>query len=776
MKRLFNKSRILGIKGIFVLSFLLIGLWISAQMWMINDSVNVTYIVQAADTDNGSGFLWSDNFGWISMNCINEWDGDTSNGLEDECGAEQGNYGVSVNVMGMRGEISGYSWSPHMGLICFGTTCTGAPPEGAVDAWFNFDDAVVMTLDGVQVDAALVYGWARIMGHANEGGGDGGWIRLDGNPDEELLSEERGGVSALVSGIGEDSSLLLAGSAWQINENNSGVGWIHFGDAQTDVEPPPCFREYLYENQDIEGNPGCFNSRDDDSDDGINDRDAVCRAMPDLSGRDCLDYDCAGVSFYSEFYPDDIGSGVLRCGNPPDPGPDGEIHEGDKHRADCFDGIDNDLDAWILHPDFRPENPFYIPNPDGGIDCGDIDCTNARYGRLACSEAEDDPEDCYNNFDDDGDGLIDCLDPDCADFVLCRGECICRAPEPEEGEAVRHPSEDEASLECEEGDDTDGDMVRDHEPGDAATLCDNCPDDVNPDQHNTDGDDEGGDVCDPVSWLQTEQGTIYAWDIEGVPPPPGQSTATYCILTSGALVPASFETGGVGVTPCSLPNLALTDPDQLVEEFRLRQYDDSSVALIATDTLRARLDVAGLKNDLYGEVDDITESGIPADIASPDSGVAVYYHQGPDPLSIDSAITFENGSGSEQPGARLILVEGGDLIINNDLLYESPPADLEDLASIGFIVIGGDIIINPGVNNLVGTFVTTGTFNTGLDTGLGGNQLRINGLVVAQQFELARTFADSTRGSEVIIYDGRAALNPPPGFADLVKALPRFER
>jgi hypothetical protein len=52
--------------------------------------------------------------------------------------------------------------------------------------------------------------------------------------------------------------------------------------------------------------------------------------------------------------------------------------------------------------------------------------------------------------------------------------------------------------------------------------------------------------------------------------------------------------------------------------------------------------------------------------------------------------------------------------------------------------------------------------------------LTVNGLIVARQFHFSRSYKSKERGSEQVLYDGRAVANPPPGFADLTKSLPLF--
>jgi len=52
--------------------------------------------------------------------------------------------------------------------------------------------------------------------------------------------------------------------------------------------------------------------------------------------------------------------------------------------------------------------------------------------------------------------------------------------------------------------------------------------------------------------------------------------------------------------------------------------------------------------------------------------------------------------------------------------------------------------------------------------------LTVSGLMVARQFHFSRSYKSIEQGSEVVVYDGRAVANPPPGFEDVTKTMPAF--
>jgi hypothetical protein len=102
----------------------------------------------------------------------------------------------------------------------------------------------------------------------------------------------------------------------------------------------------------------------------------------------------------------------------------------------CFDGIDNDLDAYTW-------SGSWVLDASTGIDCEDPDClgvTNPSNGDEICLSVEYNASDsfftglgypgqyCDNSLDDDADGNTDCSDSDCFhQFTKCsQGPCFDR--------------------------------------------------------------------------------------------------------------------------------------------------------------------------------------------------------------------------------------------------------------------------------------------------------------------------------------------------------------
>jgi hypothetical protein len=83
-------------------------------------------------SENIRGWLWSENAGWISVNCYNDYnhDGKFENCCPSgsDCPHESAgsNYGLNLNS---DYSLSGYAWSENAGWLCFGSTCNETSPD-----------------------------------------------------------------------------------------------------------------------------------------------------------------------------------------------------------------------------------------------------------------------------------------------------------------------------------------------------------------------------------------------------------------------------------------------------------------------------------------------------------------------------------------------------------------------------------------------------------------------------------------------------------------------
>lgn len=174
---------------------------------------------------NIAGWIWSQNIGWISLNCYNN----------NSCG--QSNYGA--NVDSGSGLMSGYAWSENIGWISFNNSDLIGCPSGTCEA------RIIGGLTGTF--PKVVTGWAKVLS-------SGAWIRLsgttqDGNSYSVQLGEDRkfSGWSwepeavGWVSWSGLTYWAYILSSEVVINPNISGwawssnAGWISFNCGNSGV-------------------------------------------------------------------------------------------------------------------------------------------------------------------------------------------------------------------------------------------------------------------------------------------------------------------------------------------------------------------------------------------------------------------------------------------------------------------------------------------------------------------------------------------------------------
>jgi len=160
------------------------------------------------DGDNIRGYAWSSNYGWISMNCLND----------SSCSIS--NYGVKICDTGCspsnRFNFYGYAWSSGAGWISFNST--GAPDYSFGSHCKNTCNSSNNCTSCFNPDDGNIYGWAQIVNL-----GVDGWIRL--------------GTTTMSSGIYIDQTSVLGqfrGWGWNGNSNPFiGAGWISFNCQET---------------------------------------------------------------------------------------------------------------------------------------------------------------------------------------------------------------------------------------------------------------------------------------------------------------------------------------------------------------------------------------------------------------------------------------------------------------------------------------------------------------------------------------------------------------
>jgi len=170
----------------------------------------------AGTTDNVSGWAWSENVGWISFNCYNDYNGDGV--LEDHCSSS--NYGVKLDPSTK--VFSGYAWSEHIGWISFNRSETGAPPTEDP----CFDGSCIAKLDP---STNKVYGWAKALAY---GGGWDGWIKLNDANYGVTLNSSTGEFEGWATG-------------WDDTPGEAVVGWISFNCKNQNVCSTSTYKVFL---------------------------------------------------------------------------------------------------------------------------------------------------------------------------------------------------------------------------------------------------------------------------------------------------------------------------------------------------------------------------------------------------------------------------------------------------------------------------------------------------------------------------------------------------
>ncbi|MEI6287994.1 MAG: hypothetical protein WCP18_00200 [bacterium] len=105
------------------------------------------------------GWVWSENYGWISLNSDNCAQMCLADPVNCGCTNVGQSYGIKKNP---DKTINGYGWSEYIGWVCFGDTCSANPP---------FDSTSTMSID----TNGNISGWAQVLSM-----GEDGWMKFGG--------------------------------------------------------------------------------------------------------------------------------------------------------------------------------------------------------------------------------------------------------------------------------------------------------------------------------------------------------------------------------------------------------------------------------------------------------------------------------------------------------------------------------------------------------------------------------------------------------------------
>lgn len=195
-----------------IIAVFVLGLLLFLGYTANNSSILKSNIAESAVGDNVSGWVWSENIGWISLG------GDS--------------YGVKVDTSnistGGQGALSGYVWSEYIGWISFNRADTGNPPGAPFQ--IGLGNASIAQVDW---STGKINGWAKAL--VARDGWDG-WIKFSKD-----ISDPGFEYSTLVN----KTTGAITGWAW----GSDVVGWIDmtgnsdisgFGGSPTVILPSVC--------------------------------------------------------------------------------------------------------------------------------------------------------------------------------------------------------------------------------------------------------------------------------------------------------------------------------------------------------------------------------------------------------------------------------------------------------------------------------------------------------------------------------------------------------
>jgi hypothetical protein len=179
----------------------------------------------AAAVHNVSGWAWSGNLGWISMDCNNSSD----------CAGAGGDYGLDFDD---DNNLSGWAWSGSAGWICFGATCDGAvgvpssgTPSSPADAADHYCPGFVPCAYYDTTDQQL-HGWAYAVS-MTEGVDYRGWISLNCTDVGTNTASPHSCPSSDYYVTYDEAATQAAGEfygyGWNGNGDATGSGWVQFG-------------------------------------------------------------------------------------------------------------------------------------------------------------------------------------------------------------------------------------------------------------------------------------------------------------------------------------------------------------------------------------------------------------------------------------------------------------------------------------------------------------------------------------------------------------------
>lgn len=265
-------------------------------------------------------------------------------------------------------------------------------------------------------------------------------------------------------------------------------------------------------------------------------------------------------------------------------------------------------------------------------------------------------------------------------------------------------------------------------------------------------------------WIETKNGDIYSGGkilANGDQPPPFKYNLSY-LSWAKKEISEEFISEAEAVLDNSLYKYSNS------EDLLFPQTSNNYSSLVG------KINRAYLENNVSVQFSDIVN-----DLNNAALGGKIYQYNGDGDLSVNSELLFSQSTDNNS-GAGTIILIGKNLNIKGDIKYvDNNSLDkVKNIPSVAWMVFkdangnGGNITIDGTVKKISGIFYAEEEFNTG-DGGL-NSCLEINGSIIAKKVIFTRTCRNKEHGSEQIINDGRATVNPPPGLEDLVESMPAW--
>ncbi len=213
-------------------------------------------------------------------------------------------------------------------------------------------------------------------------------------------------------------------------------------------------------------------------------------------------------------------------------------------------------------------------------------------------------------------------------------------------------------------------------------------------------------------YLSAEGGDVFSRSVRtAFPPPAGKFNASYLVHVRNAGVgdlSTRFRSRCTDPASCRVVNYDLEVPQDPTSDtpysFRLGRFDFQGLMMRTAGNTTNQY---GHEVVRYGELNALPGTlGNPAVESDPLLGKVHVVVPASLTYSINSPIQFKNGEAGES-GAGTIIVRGN-LQVNENVSYEAAsPAARSQLASTVWIVLG-DVIVDPDVTDLAGTFIVLG--------------------------------------------------------------------